>query len=136
MRTRSLVEDIGGEAALRALVERFYDIVETEPAAGHLLSLHLRGHGMAHARQEQFDFLCGFLGGRRYYEEQHGHINVREVHAHVPIRREDAEEWLSCLDQAMRERGIVGDAADRMRLALGRVAMVLINCELHQDIGA
>jgi len=126
---RSTVEDIGGETSLRTLVERFYDIIESDPASAHLLTLHLRGHGMAHARTEQFDFLCGFLGGRRYYAERHGHMDVREVHAHVPIRREDADQWLACLDKAMRDCNMVGEAADQMRAALGRVALVLVNVE-------
>ncbi|WP_264479730.1 globin family protein [Roseobacter weihaiensis] len=31
------------------------------------------------------------MGGRRYYAERHGHMDVKLIHAHVPIRREDAE---------------------------------------------
>ena len=43
---------------------------------------------------EQFNFLCGFFGGRRYYHELHGHMNLREIHAHVEIRKQDAEEQI------------------------------------------
>lgn len=29
--------------------------------------------------------MSGFLGGRQYYLEKHRHMNVKEIHAHVPI---------------------------------------------------
>ena len=46
------------------LVETFYDLVETLPEGSNLRRLHGRGHGIDHARVEQFNFLSGFMGGR------------------------------------------------------------------------
>ncbi len=51
----SLYDDIGGKEAVEALVEAFYDIVENEPEGRALLVHHLRGHGVAHSRIEQFN---------------------------------------------------------------------------------
>ena len=123
----SAVEEIGGEEALRGLVETFYDLVETLPEAETLRRLHGRGHGIAHARAEQFDFMSGFLGGRPYYRERHGHMDVRLIHAHVPIRAADAEIWLSCMDMALARQGLSGAAVDKMRAVLRRVALMLVN---------
>jgi hemoglobin len=123
----SVVEEIGGEPVVRALVERFYDLIETAPEGARILDLHFQGHGLAHVRVEQFDFLCGFFGGRRYYAERHGHMNLREIHAHVPIRERDAEDWLGCMGRALDDVGIVGPARARIDTTFDRAARILVN---------
>ena len=123
----SVLDQMGGEDALRDLVETFYDLVETLPEAEQLRVLHMDGHGLAHTRVEQFEFLSGFLGGRQYYMEKHRHMNVKEIHAHVPIRLEDAETWLDVMDKALANVGQAGPHIDRMRATLRRVALILVN---------
>ncbi|MDX8516503.1 group II truncated hemoglobin [Mesorhizobium captivum] len=123
----TLLAQIGGEAALRRLVNSFYDLIETDPRGKSLLRLHFRGHGVDHAREEQFNFLCGFLGGRRHYLEKHGHMDVRLMHAHVPVSAADAEDWLALMDRAIAEMQLSGPPVDKMRLAFRRVALTLIN---------
>jgi len=123
----TVLDQIGGETALRELVEHFYDLVETLPEGRQLVSLHLQNHGLAHTRIEQFDFLSGFMGGRQYYMEKHRHMNVRNIHAHVPIRIQDAENWLTIMDRALGDLGHKGSHVDRLRATLRRVAMILVN---------
>ncbi len=118
---------IGGEAVVRALVERFYDLVETLPQGAQILRLHFRGHGMAHVRAEQLDFLNGFLGGQRHYAERHGHMNLRQIHAHVPIRPDNAEDWLSCMDRALGDTGIANPMRQEIQATLTRAARMLVN---------
>lgn len=120
-------DDLGGGEAVTALVNRFYDLVETLPEGSHLRRLHGRGHGIAHARVEQADFMAGFLGGPRTYRDRHGHMDVRQVHAHVPIREQDAQDWLACMDQALDELGHHGPHVDKLRAVLHRVAHMLVN---------
>ncbi|MGB3146248.1 MAG: group II truncated hemoglobin [Paracoccaceae bacterium] len=123
----SALERLGGPEALRALVERFYDLVETRPEGATILSLHFRGHGMAHVRAEQFDFLMGFLGGRRIYAERHGHMDLRDIHAHVPIRPEDAEDWLFCMNMAMDDCKVAEPLKGQIMRVFTRAAHVLVN---------
>ena len=122
-----MIDRIGGEPTLRALVERFYDLVETLPQGAQILHLHFRGHGLAHVRAEQFDFLSGFFGGRRYYAERNGHMNLREIHAHVPIRPEDAENWLLCMGLALDDVGVAEPMCGQILAALSRAARMLVN---------
>lgn len=121
------LDDLGGEERLRALVEQFYDQVETLPEGSNLRRLHGRGHGVPHARVEQFNFLCGFMGGRAYYKEKHGHMDVKLMHAHVPIRQEDADNWMLCMEQALDDEGHTGPYVGKLRAVFRRVATVLIN---------
>lgn len=123
----SVLDQMGGEDALRDLVEIFYDLVESLPETENLRTLHMDGHGVAHTRIEQFEFLSGFLGGRAYYMEKHRHMNVKDIHAHVPIMMQDAETWLATMDKTLDSLGHTGAHIDRMRATLRRVALILVN---------
>src|SRR5664279_2667082 len=89
---------IGGQAGVERLVKVFYDIVESDPAGASLMTMHNHGHGVAHAREAQFEFLSGFLGGPQLYAERHHHSNVRLMHAHLEIGTAERDAWLTCMD--------------------------------------
>ena len=124
---QSVIDQIGGETALRDLVETFYDLVESEPRGENLRRLHFRGHGIDHARVEQFNFLSAFFGGRRYYQEKHGHMDVKLMHEHVVITNQDAEDWLACMDKALDTCGHSGPLKGRLMTSFRRVALILVN---------
>jgi hemoglobin len=93
------------------------------------MAMHQRGHGLNHVRPEQFDFLCGFFGGRRHYQERHGHMNLREIHAHVDIRARDAEDWLAVMDRAMVGTGVPDAERVAIMATFRRAAMMLVNSD-------
>jgi hemoglobin len=118
---------IGGEERLRSLVETFYDIIEFEPDGRVLLALHLRGHGVAHSRIEQFRFLSGFLGGPKLYVERHGHSDVRHMHEHVEIGAVERDAWLKCMSLAIDRVGFSPEVKDQLMAPFRRVAAMLVN---------
>jgi hemoglobin len=122
-----MIDRIGGEPKVHELVDRFYDLIESLPQGRGILDMHLKGHGLAHVRSAQFEFLCGFFGGRQYYHEHHGHMNLREIHAHVDIRRQDAEDWLSIMDKAMTDKNIDVELRQQLHSTFHRAAMMLVN---------
>lgn len=124
-----LYERVGGERGLRTLVETFYDIVEFEPEGRVLYILHLRGHGVAHSRIEQFNFLSGFLGGPRLYVEKFGHSDVRQMHAHVEIDAEARDAWLRCMSIAIDRVGLSADVKQDLMRNFTRVAFALKNVD-------
>ncbi|MEY4696150.1 MAG: hypothetical protein RIT14_578, partial [Pseudomonadota bacterium] len=63
----------------------------------------------------------------RHYAEAHGHMNLREIHAHVPIRRRDAENWLLCMGRALDGTGVGGAARGRIDQSFDRAARMLVN---------
>ncbi|MFX0542906.1 group II truncated hemoglobin [Roseovarius sp. S4756] len=125
--TETVLDKLGGEAALKRLVEHFYDLVEARPEGAQIVRLHMDGHGLAATREQQFNFLCGFFGGRQYYKELHGHMNVKLIHEHIPITAEDAENWLALMDRALADLGHSGAHVERIRATLRRVALILVN---------
>lgn len=110
-RSDTIFARLGGEAGVRALVDAFYDIVERDEGAKPLLLLHLQGSGIAHSRDEQFNYLCGFFGGPQHYVMKHRHSRLREIHAHVPIGPMQRDLWLRCMRQAVDAQGMAPDLA-------------------------
>ena len=97
------------------------------PQGRGFLGRHVKGHGLSQFRPGQFEFLCGFFGGRRYYHERHGHMNLREIHAHVEIRAADAEDWLAVMDRAMADVGVDQANRDQLNSTFRRAALMLVN---------
>lgn len=122
-----MIDRIGGEEKVHHLVDHFYDLIETLPQGRTIMEMHLKGHGLSHVRPAQFEFLCGFFGGRRYYHERHGHMNLREIHAHVEIRTQDAEDWLAVMDLAMKDTAVPDDQAAQIMATFRRAALSLVN---------
>jgi hemoglobin len=105
-------EWIGGEEKVKALVERFYDLMDLE--AGYTAVRATHGTELERARQNLFWFLCGWLGGPDYYIERFGHPRLRMRHMPFKIGTAERDQWLACMDQAMRETGV--DETLRVRL--------------------
>jgi hemoglobin len=97
-------ERIGGEAGTRALVDRFYDLMDLEPGFAALRALHpttLEG-----SRDKLYWFLCGWLGGPQHYTDRFGHPMLRARHLPFSIGIRERDQWLACMGQAMTEVGL------------------------------
>ena len=105
-------ERIGGEIAVRRLVRRFYELMDTLPEAYAIRKLHQPD--LSSAEQKLFMFLCGWLGGPQLYVEKYGHPRLRARHLPFPIGSEEAEQWMLCMRQAMAE--VIADEALRAGL--------------------
>ena len=92
---------IGGEPAVHALVERFYDLMDLEPGYAALRAAH--GTALTSAREKLFWFLCGWLDGPQHYQDRFGHPRLRMRHMPFKIGILERDQWLACMDQAMGE---------------------------------
>jgi hemoglobin len=100
---------LGGEEAVRALVEAFYDTMDaSEPALARLHALDEHGKVNRGTRERFGLFLIGWLGGPQHYIERHGHPRLRMRHAQVPVDLAMRDAWLRCMRQAMDARGVTG----------------------------
>ena len=104
---------IGGEGQIHALVDRFYDLMDLEPAYQALRAAH--GSTLQDARDKLAWFLCGWLGGPDHYIERFGHPRLRARHMPFRIGIQERDQWLACMDQAMDETRV--DPVLRERLS-------------------
>lgn len=106
-------EAIGGEAAVRRIVDVFYDRMDVDPAYAGLRALHPQD--LAGSRDKLHWFLCGWLGGPPHYVDRFGHPRLRARHLPFSIGVSERDQWLGCMAQALEQCGV--DAALREQLS-------------------
>ncbi|MGZ8291337.1 MAG: group II truncated hemoglobin [Telluria sp.] len=99
--SRTLYEVIGGEARVRELVDRFYDLMELEPEFAGIHALHPKPNDSS--RDKLFMFLSGWMGGPDLFVEQYGHPRLRARHLPFAIGSSERDQWLRCMALAMHE---------------------------------
>jgi len=116
----SLYELVGGSDGVRALVDRFYDLMDALPEAYEVRSQH--PDDLTESRQKLFEFLSGWLGGPGLYVAKHGHPRLRARHMPFAISARERDQWLLCMRRAVNE--LVEHPQTRAHLvdAFGRVA--------------
>ncbi len=113
-------ERLGGEAKLRALVERFYALMDAEPEFFGIRKLH--PESLAASTDKLHMFLSGWLGGPPLYVERFGHPFLRARHLPFPIGTSERDQWMSCMARAMEEEGIAPELQSLLAGALARTA--------------
>ncbi|ANV23590.1 group II truncated hemoglobin [Agrobacterium sp. CMT1] len=99
--TITLYEAIGGDATVRALTRRFYQLMDTLPEAARCRAIHPAD--LSGSEAKFYDYLTGYLGGPPVYVEKHGHPMLRRRHFVAPIGPAERDEWLLCFRRAMEE---------------------------------
>lgn len=118
-------EWIGGETPVRQLVDRFYDLMDLEPAYSALRAVH--GNTLEDARNKLFWFLCGWLGGPDYFVERFGHPRLRMRHMPFAIGTTERDQWVACMDQAMVETGVPEELRVRLQASFMNTADWMVN---------
>jgi hemoglobin len=113
-------EMMGGDAKVRALVDRFYDLMDLEPAYADLRLAH--GTTLDDARDKLYWFLSGWLGGPNLYVEQFGHPRLRARHLPFSIGIKERDQWLACMFQAMDEVKVDPELAKRLEQSFFQTA--------------
>lgn len=96
-------EQVGGESGLRRLVDRFYEVMDTEPRAAGIRAMHTN---LPRANQKLFEFLSGWMGGPQLFVEKYGHPRLRARHLPFPIGESERDQWIFCMIRAMHDVGI------------------------------
>lgn len=105
-------ELIGGEPAVRALVQRFYTLMDSLPEVRPLRDLH--AESLSDAEEKLFLFLSGWFGGPDLYVQRYGPPFLRARHLPFPIGVRERDQWLHCMRGALEE--VVTDPSLRIRL--------------------
>ncbi|AOE90011.1 group II truncated hemoglobin [Ralstonia pseudosolanacearum] len=111
---------LGGEARVRELADRFYDLMDLEPAFAELRALH--PPSLEGSRDKLFWFLCGWLGGPSHYIERFGHPRLRARHLPFEIGTRERDQWMRCMALAMQDLGIADALQMRLMQAFWQTA--------------
>jgi len=106
-------EQLGGDAGVRRLVERFYALMDSEPGFAGIRRLHPPDLSMS--TEKLYLFLSGWAGGPPLYVQKYGHPMLRARHLPFAIGEAERDQWLACMNRAMEETGV----PEVLRLQLG-----------------
>jgi hemoglobin len=123
----SAYELMGGDSAVRTLVDRFYDHMDVLPQAATIRAMHPAD--LTSSRDKFYEFMSGWLSGPPLYWERRGHPRLRRRHLPFAVDLAAAEAWMACMELALAE--VVDDPSLRQWLTerLTAVAAHMINRE-------
>jgi len=107
-------EIIDGEEAVRKMVDRFYDIMDSAPEAAGLRAMH--ADDLSPMRERLSEFLNAWLGGPRTYFEREDRKCIMSAHRPFAIGEAERDAWMMCMRQALEDCGVSED----MRTLLDR----------------
>ena len=104
---------IGGAAQVRALVVRFYQVMDELPETYGIRKMH--APHLQSAEDKLYKFLSGWMGGPQLFVEEYGHPRLRARHLPFAIGNSERDQWMMCMNRALEE--VVSDVALRRELS-------------------
>lgn len=101
MNDKTTYDQLGGEASVRRIVDRFYDLMSELPETQGILAMHPKD--LTDSRNKLFKFLSGFWGGPSLYIQEYGHPMLRARHLPFSIGENERDQWLLCMNRAIDE---------------------------------
>jgi hemoglobin len=95
---------MGGAATVRQVVNRFYDIMDSDPEAARVRAMH--ANDLSEMRERLFEFLSGWLGGPPLYFQRPDRKCIVSAHRPFAIGERERDEWMMCIRRAMEDCGV------------------------------
>ena len=116
----------GDEAAVRRIVDRFYDTMESAPEAKELRAMHAADLGPMRDRLTWF--LSGWLGGPAVYAERTGGgMCMSSAHSPFAIDERAQQQWMWCMRRALDARDVPAGVRSLVEPAFERMTGFLRN---------
>ena len=123
----SIYDSLDGEAGVRALVQRFYQLMDELPEARELRLLH--PEDLERSANSLFMFFSGWFGGPPLYVNERGHPRLRMRHFPFSIGARERDEWLWCMDRALDEQEMPHELREHLRVRFHQLADHMRNRE-------
>jgi hemoglobin len=117
---------IGGSNVIRAIVERFYDLMDSDPAYAELRAMHAAD--LSPMRTSLAGFLNAWSGGPRDWFETRPGACVMSLHRPLTITKQTADQWIDAMNRAIADTPIanqqlaasLGESLSRMATGMAR----------------
>jgi hemoglobin len=115
----TLYDQLGGEAAVSAAVQRFYVRVLADP----LLAPFFKDVNIARLRSHQFAFLSQALGGPQTYSG----LEMAQAHALLSIEQRHFDAVAGHLVETLRELAVPPNLIEQVVAAVAPLAKQIVN---------
>ena len=113
---------IGGLAGLRRITDRFYDLMDEDPAYAALRAMH--APDLTEMRASLPLFLAGWSGGPRDWWEANPGKCMMSMHAPFAIDKDIAEQWADAMRRAVSDSAPADEAiAEALADVLSKMAL-------------
>jgi|SRR5690554_1173495 len=119
-----------GDEGVRALVDEFYDLMDTLPEASVIRAMH--DADLTEIRERLYVFIRGWMGGPAEYAARYGSANIPSLHTPFDIGADEREAWLLCMERALDKSALEGDLRARVSTLFRRMAEM---CETLDERG-
>lgn len=123
-RPKTPYDRIGGAEPIARMVNRFYDLMDADPAYAELRAMH--APDLAPMRVSLAGFLNAWTGGPRDWFEVNPGKCMMSAHKGFAIDAETARQWVEAMDRAARDTlddpELVGAMIDAFRQMAGGMA--------------
>ncbi|MEW6120316.1 MAG: group II truncated hemoglobin [Pseudomonadota bacterium] len=116
---------LGGSAAIRKLVDRFYDLMDEDPDYYGIRKLHPAD--LAESRNKLAWFPNGWTGGPPDYVDRFAPPFLRRRHMPFAIGEAERDQWMACMQRAMDESVIAPDLRQELEAAFFKTADFMRN---------
>lgn len=123
----TVYDRLGGAEGVRALVDRFYDYMDTLATAQTVRVMH--PDDLASSRDKLYKFLCGWLGGPQLYWQEYGHPRLRARHMPFAIDTEAARQWMVCMVKALDDQVDDKQLREGLKASFVKIAAHMRNTE-------
>ncbi len=92
---------LGGHDTFQAIVDRFYDLMDSDPAYAELRAMH--APDLTKMRSGLTGFLTGWAGGPRDWFEANPGRCMMSVHKPYVISQDVADQWADAMTRAIAD---------------------------------
>ena len=110
-------ERLGGSAPIVAITNRFYDLMEADPAYAELRAMHAAD--LAPMRDSLAGFLIGWSGGPRDWFDAKPNRCVMSAHRPLTISAETSGQWMEAMRRAIDD--VIGGSDPEIAKVMGDV---------------
>ncbi|MCW1428993.1 group II truncated hemoglobin [Novosphingobium sp. JCM 18896] len=112
---------LGGQPVVRRIVDRFYDLMEADPAYAELRAMH--APDLTPMRASLTGFLTAWLGGPRDWFEERPGLCMMSAHRGVTMTEPTARQWADAMTRAVQDAEADPELAAKMAEALAGMAL-------------
>jgi len=116
---------LGGDEAVRGLVDKFYDLMDEDPDYYGVRKLHPQDLG--ESRNKLYWFLSEWMGGPKLFSERIGQPFLRQRHMPFAIGVSERDQWMACMLRAMQEIGLEAELRMDLEKAFFKTAGFMRN---------
>jgi len=128
-RPQTPFDRIGGASVVRQIVDRFYDLMDQNPAYAPLRALH--APDLEPMRDSLTGFLIAWVGGPRDWFVQNPGVCMMSTHARIDVTTDTADQWCDAMACAIADSPVDPELGAKMAEALTAMARGMARRGVH-----